>query len=158
MITVDAGGAQTFELLCLLSREATYSRDGSFSDSPSEMSGSWVTRGEHITDRDSIAPCGLCARTISKGRTGQSRWMWPRCPHPKPSPLVNQFLRSFDRAGAYGRRLVVSRSIGSWTYRGCRGSFRGFEVVEALGAVEVVGRWGGHGSSRGRDRGRGSWF
>lgn len=150
-MTVGAGGAQTFELLCLLSREATYSRDGSFSDSPSEMSGGVVG--------DSIAPCGLCARTLSKRRTGQSRWMWPRCPHPKPSPLVNRFLRSFDRAGAYGRRLAVSRSIGSWTYRGCGGSCRGFEVVEALGGrVEVVSRGAGMVPVVGRDRGRGSWF
>lgn len=137
MMTVGAGGAQTFELLCLRSREATYSRDGSFSDSPSEMSG---------VVGDSIAPCGLCARTLSKGRTGQSRWMWPRCPHPKPSPLVNRFLRSFDRAGAYGRRLVVSRSIGSWTYRGCGG---------------FVSRVrGGRGPRGGRGRGSrgGAWF
>jgi hypothetical protein len=149
-MTVDAGGAQTFELLCLLSREATYSRDGSFSDSPSEMSGSWVTRGERITDRDSIAPLRAMRSYPPEGTN--------RAVSLDVASLSNRFLRSSDRAGAYGRRLVVSRSIGSWTYRGCRGSFRGFEVVEALGAVEVVGRWGGHGSSRGRDRGRGSWF
>src|SRR6266516_4200971 len=52
---------------------------------------------------------------------------------------MSRFFRSLDLAVAYGRRLVVSRSIEPWTGRG--GLFRGFEVViEALGPVEVMDR------------------
>jgi hypothetical protein len=60
---------------------------------------------------------------FSKGRMRQFRWIWPCWPHPKHSPLASRFCRSSDLAGAYGRRPVASRSMGSWTYRGREDSF-----------------------------------